>query len=152
MKKRFSRIVLIVFILLLIAGALVENLILHPFRGNTFDLLRTDRAGICEIRINHYGETVKITEPNAINTVTALFDCQLERRGTDFFTHSNGVDWYVEFVSEEGTGKGFLFYPSNGTPASGESKVKMGHYYYACSVIIDDSIIHDYWKKGIEQS
>lgn len=148
MEKRFLRIVLIVFILLLIAGALVENLILHPFCGNTFDLLRTDRAGICEIRINHYGETVKITEPDAINTVTVLFDCQLERRGTDFFTHSNGVDWYVAFVSEDGTEKGFLFYPSNGEAAPGETKLKMGHYTYACDVAIDDSLIRNYWELG----
>ena len=148
MEKRFLRIVLIVFILLLIAGALVENLILHPFCGNTFDLLRTDRAGICEIRINHYGKTVQIIDQDQINTIISLFDCQLERRGTDFFTHSNGGDWYVEFVSEEGTGKGFLFFPSNGTPASGESKVKMGHYYYACDVAIEVSLIRNYWELG----
>ena len=141
-----------IVLVLLIGGLIVGNVILHPFRGNSFELLKINKTQICEIQINHYGKTVQIIDQDQINTIISLFDCQMERRGNDYFGHSNGGDWYVEFVSEEGTGKGFLFFPSNGTPASGESKVKMGHYYYACSVIIDDSIIHDYWKKGIEQS
>ena len=151
-KTRFMRAFRITFVLLLILGAFLENLILHPFRGNTFDLLKTDKTQVYEIRFNHYGKTVKITEQEKINTILSLFDCQLERRGTDYFGHSNGVDWYIEFVSKDGTGKGFLFYPSDGRPASSETQVQIGRYYYACSVIIDDLIISDAWKTGIEQS
>ena len=139
-------------VLLLIVGFCVENIILHPFRGSTFDILNISEAQIREIRINHYGETVKITEPEQISTIVSMFQCQLERRGTDYFAHSNGVDWYVAFVSNEGSEKGFILYPRNGEAALDKSQIKIGRYYYACDTVVDISFIRDCWESASAQS
>ena len=90
----------IILVLLLIVGFCVENIMLHPFRGSTFNILNISEAQISEIRINHYGETVSITDPEQVSTIVSMFQCQLERRGTDYIGHSNGIDWYVAFVSK----------------------------------------------------
>jgi hypothetical protein len=59
---RYVKKVGIILVLLLIVGFCVENIMLHPFRGSAFDILNISEEQIIEVRINHYGKTVKITE------------------------------------------------------------------------------------------
>ena len=138
--------------LLLIVGFCVENIILHPFRGSTFDILNISEEQIIEVQINHYGETVNITEPEQVNTIVSMFQCQLERRGTDYIGHSNGVDWSIVFVSNTGSEKGFILYPRNGEASLDGNQIKIGHYYYACDTVVDISFIRNYWEAASAKS
>ena len=149
---RYVKKVGIILVLLLIVGFCVENIMLHPFRGSAFDILNISEEQIIEVRINHYGKTVKITEPEQVSAIVSLFRCQLERRGTDYIGHSNGVDWYVSFVSNEGVEKGFILYPRNGEASLDKSQIKIGHYYYACDTVVDISFIRDCWEVASTQS
>ena len=149
---RYVKKVGIILVLLLIVGFCVENIMLHPFRGSAFDILNISEEQIIEVRINHYGETVSITEPEQVRTIVSMFQCQLERRGTDYIGHSNGVDWYLVFVSNEGSEKGFIFYPRNGAASLDGSQIKIGHYYYACDTVVDANFIRACWEAASAQS
>ncbi len=142
----------IILVLLLIVGFCVENIMLHPFRGSTFNILNISETQISEIRINHYGETVSITDPEQVSTIVSMFQCQLERRGTDYIGHSNGGDWYVAFVSNEGSEKGFILYPRSGEASLDKSQIKIGHYYYACDNVVDISFIRNCWEAASAKS
>ena len=131
---------LVAIVLLLIA----IDIIVHPISGNLYRLISIQAEDITEVRINHYGKTLAVTDKKTVAELVALFDCQLSRSTSDYIAHSTGCDWTISFVDSQGnTSQVFGFYPSDGNV---DTKVKIGHYHYFCNKIIVKEYIELLWK------
>ena len=127
----------ILLLALVAAGLLlaVMDVIVHPISGNLYQLISIQSEDIKEVRINHYGKTLAVTDKETVAELVSLFDCQLSRSTSDYIAHSTGCDWTISFVDSQGnTSQVFGLFPGNG---NADTKVKIGHYDYFCSKAID---------------
>ena len=131
---------LVAIVLLLIA----IDIIVHPISGNLYRLISIQAEDITEVRINHYGKTLEVTDKKTVAELVSLFDCQLSRSTSDYIAHSTGCDWTITFVDSQGkASQVFGFYPSDG---NADTKVKIGHYHYFCNNSIGSDNINALWQ------
>lgn len=130
-------------ILLLLAVVLIViNLIKHPLKGNTYDLIGVQAGEIEKVRIFHYGRTVTVSDPEDVDTLVALFDCHLNRLCSDYLGHSTGGDWLVTFVTTTGNLSKTIcpmLYPE-------ETRLHFDHYYYVCDEKSSLDILEKHWN------
>lgn len=146
-KKKKRHLVFFSVLAVLIALFLIDAVI-HPFQGGLYQLVGVKKEEITEVRISHFGKTLRVTEPGQVDEIAALFDCNLKRLASDYIGHRTGGDWFLVFVTEKGKeSKGFGFFPSDGREASGPTQVHIGHYdYYVPDKTFDDTLILGYWE------
>ena len=131
----------ILLLALVAAGLLLilMDVIMHPLSGNLYQLISVQAEDITEVRINHYGKTLAVTDKETVAELVSLFDCQLSRSTSDYIAHSTGCDWTISFIDSQGqTSRSFGFYPSDG---KADTKVKIGHYHYFCSKSISSEYL-----------
>lgn len=136
MKRKY---IVIGVLIVLILGLVVADFVINPISGTSYDLLDVRKEQITAVEIHHYGKGLTVTHPEYVAQLVDLFDCNLERRGNDYLTNRTGGDWGITFLAKNGSqSKSFLFFPGNG---SGETKLKIGHYYYAADMDITNELL-----------
>lgn len=136
MKRKY---IIIGALIVLILGLVVADFVINPISGTSYDLLDVRKEQITAVEIHHYGKGLTLTHPEYVAQLVDLFDCNLERRGNDYLTNRTGGDWGITFLAKNGSqSKSFLFFPGNG---SGETKLKIGHYYYAADIDITNALL-----------
>ncbi len=136
MKRKY---IVIGVLIVLILGLIVADFVINPISGTSYDLLDVRKEQITALEVHHYGKGLTLTHPEYVSQLVDLFDCNLERRGNDYLTNRTGGDWSITFLAKNGSqSKSFLFFPGNG---SGETKLKIGHYYYAADIDIANDLL-----------